>query len=153
MKRFLSMHWFAVVLCLLILSVAWQPARASTPNQAPTFPTQGTGNANANLREGPATTYAKVGSIKAGDRVLLTGCNDDCTWYQLKAGQWIVADPVDITPTASTPQANVTPTQAGDFSLELGTRRCNSRAAASVPIIKTSRYISRCLPATWPCPG
>ena len=96
MQRLFSVHWLAVLFCLLAVYAAWGPAHASAPNQAPSFPTQATATANANLRDGPGTTYAKVGGVKAGDTVLLAACNVDCTWYQLKGGQWIFAELVDV---------------------------------------------------------
>lgn len=112
MKRLLSAHWLAGIFCLLLVSGAWGPVRASTPAQEPSFPTQGTVNANANLREGPGTTYPKVGGVKAGDTVFLAGCNDDCTWYQLKGRQWIFAELVDVDSAGATAPAAAKPAPA-----------------------------------------
>jgi hypothetical protein len=95
MMRIPSRHWLIAV-CLLALLAAYQPASAAAPGQTPNFPAQGTVNSNANLRSGPGTSYAKVGSAKAGDAVQVKGCNDGCTWYQLQNGQWIFAELVDL---------------------------------------------------------
>jgi hypothetical protein len=43
----------------------------------------------ANLRAGPATTFAVVGSVKAKQSISITGKNAKGDWYQLTDGKWI----------------------------------------------------------------
>ena len=72
----------------------------------------GTITKNANLRAGPATTYAVVGTVKQGQTVTIIGKNDAGTWYHLDSGQWIATFLVKVATTApqSAPtQANATP--------------------------------------------
>ena len=58
---------------------------------AQTAPFAGTATRGANLRSGPGTSYAVVGSLKAGDVVSVTKTNSDATWYQLDSGKWVAA--------------------------------------------------------------
>ncbi len=51
----------------------------------------GTVASSANLRAGPGTTFAIVGSVAPGTIVQLVGRNQDSDWYQLKTGTWIFA--------------------------------------------------------------
>ena len=64
--------------------------------QAPALPAPGVVTANANLRAGPGTTYARVGGVKAGDAVQVSACSTGCTWYKLDSGQWIAASLVQL---------------------------------------------------------
>lgn len=74
-------------------------------------PTAGTVNSSANLRGGPGTSFPIVGSRTEGATIQIAACNDDCSWYQLPTGEWIVAflvtatgalpteeEPIDTTP-------------------------------------------------------
>lgn len=56
----------------------------------------GTVNRNANLRAGPGTTYAVVGSAPAGTSVRIAGRNPAGDWLQLSSGKWIAAFLVNI---------------------------------------------------------
>jgi Bacterial SH3 domain len=74
----------------------------------------GTVSRNANLRAGPGTNYAIVGSVAAGDEVVVVSTNQAGDWYKLSNGRWIAAFLVhlDRTPgTAATitPRATLTP--------------------------------------------
>jgi uncharacterized protein YraI len=64
-------------------------------------PVTGTATANAvsNLREGPGTEYAIVGSANAGDALDIVGQNADGTWFVLANGTWVAAFLVDNAPT------------------------------------------------------
>lgn len=64
-----------------------QPA-AATPFA---ISTRGTANRNANLRAGPGTTYAIVGTVRSGQALNLVGHNADGAWVQLEGGAWIAA--------------------------------------------------------------
>ena len=63
---------------------------------------------NANLRAGPGTNYAIVGTAKAGTLVLIIDENAAGTWYHLDGGKWIakflvaVAEPTTATPPPGT---------------------------------------------------
>lgn len=52
-------------------------------------------NRNANLREGPGTSFPVVGSVRQGQSLALVGQNHDESWYLLEDGAWIVAFVVD----------------------------------------------------------
>jgi hypothetical protein len=51
----------------------------------------GTVTRDANLRAGPGTTFAVVGSARAGSSVVVSGTNPAGDWYQLDDGKWIAA--------------------------------------------------------------
>lgn len=53
--------------------------------------TSGTANRAANLRAGPGTTYAIVGTVQSGQRLNLSGRTGDSAWYQIESGAWIAA--------------------------------------------------------------
>lgn len=72
------------------------PTLKATPKPVTKSPTA---NKNANLRSGPGTTFAVVGSVKAGQPLTLVGRNADNSWYKLKTGQWIAAFLVTGAPT------------------------------------------------------
>lgn len=63
-----------------------QPAAASTPLAVAT---RGTANRSANLRAGPGTTYAIVGTVRSGQSLNLIGRNADGAWVQIEGGAWI----------------------------------------------------------------
>lgn len=91
-----------------------QPTVAATP--LPTI-TSGTANRAANLRGGPGTTYAIVGTVQPGQRLNLIGRTGDSAWYQLESGTWIAAFLVNggaaqptALPTSAGPAATAVPT-------------------------------------------
>ncbi len=55
---------------------------------------------NANLRAGPGTAFAKVGSVKAGGVLEIVGRNESGEWLELKDGRWIAAFLVANAPAA-----------------------------------------------------
>ncbi len=76
-------------------------------------------NKSANLRGGPGTNYAIVGSAKAGDKIKIIGKNADGSWLQLDGNKWIAAFLVNQaqagtqtveTATSVSPQATPVPT-------------------------------------------
>lgn len=67
----------------------------------------GSAKRNANLRSGPGTTFAIVGSVKAGQPLTFTTAITD--WYQLDTGPWIAAFLVNL---QTTPPPAKTPTPA-----------------------------------------
>lgn len=101
-------------------------ATETTTATGTTTSTTGTGpvanapttNALANLRAGPGTNFAVVGSAQAGDALDIVGQNGDGTWFVLANGAWIAAFLVNNAPTglpvvepAATPAP--TPTASG----------------------------------------
>jgi len=81
----------------------------------------GTATRDANVRAGPGTAYAVVGSLTAGDKVQIVGTNSAGDWYKLDSGKWVAAFLVKVdaasmavtmrtvtaTPVRSTPQGTV----------------------------------------------
>ena len=98
-------------------TAAMQRARAlvvelaadTAPAAAPAPATGATAAKGANLRAGPATTFAVVGGVKAGDPLAIVGQNKAGDWYQLAGGQWIagflVANPPAV-PVVAEPAAS-----------------------------------------------
>lgn len=72
----------------------------------------GTVTKNANLRAGPGTNYAVVGTVKQGQIVTIFGKNDAGTWYHLDGNKWIAAFLVNTTTKAPGSGSNPTPTAA-----------------------------------------
>jgi hypothetical protein len=70
------------------------PATTSVP--VATGPTV---NTEANLRAGPGTDFAVVGTAAAGDVLDVVGQNIDGTWLVLANGAWVAAFLVDNAPT------------------------------------------------------
>lgn len=60
-----------------------------TPTPAPTLLPQVVVADAANLRAGPGTTFAIVGSANVGESLSLTGQSADGEWYQTDSGAWI----------------------------------------------------------------
>lgn len=68
-----------------------------------------TASRNANVRSGPGTNFAVVGSAQANQVLALIGRSVDGAWYQLSNGNWINAAlvnnaPTDLAVVASTPE-------------------------------------------------
>jgi hypothetical protein len=82
------------------------PIPTSTP--APSATPAPAAARNANLRAGPGTDYPVVGQVTSGQLVEVRACNPEHTWYQLGAGQWILADFVQHAP--DVPVADIIPT-------------------------------------------
>lgn len=55
-------------------------------------------NQTANLRAGPSTDYAIVGSANAGEALKVVGVNTAGDWYLLEDGKWIAAFLIDGAP-------------------------------------------------------
>lgn len=100
---FFSVGTSAAFTAALLLLVAWTPLQAAAPGQTPSLPASGTVNTNANLRAGPGTSYAKVGSAAAGQAVQVTACDNGCTWFKLSSGDWVLAELVTVDATPATP--------------------------------------------------
>lgn len=62
-----------------------------TPTPVPSVPPQALVTDAANLRAGPGTTFAIVGSAGAGETLNLAGQSADGEWFQTDSGAWIAA--------------------------------------------------------------
>lgn len=87
-----------LVLALAMLFGVVHFAHAQTP-------TSGTVNSSANVRSGPSTLYAVVGSLAAGEQIEIIGCNATCTWYEIGTARWVSASLVTAHVVAPTPTA------------------------------------------------
>lgn len=81
---------------------------------------------NANLRQGPSTTYPIVGGATAGQALTVIGQNEAGDWYQLAGGAWIFAELVEGAPSAPVasppapapaPASGVSPASGGTWTL------------------------------------
>lgn len=77
------------------------PAAPAAPASAAQYQV----NRNANLRSGPGTTFAVVGSARLGDRVTVINQSAAGDWYQLGNGQWIAAFLLDAVTAGEAPPA------------------------------------------------
>ena len=87
----------AIVVLFTFLLLAPAAARAQTAGAEPPGPPAESGVVvrNANLRAGPSTRYAVVGTAPAGTQVRIAGTNKAGDWYHLSNGRWIAAFLVD----------------------------------------------------------
>lgn len=58
-----------------------------------------TANKSANLRSGPGTNYAVVGSVRAGQALKIVGKTQDGSWLKLEDGKWVATFLVNNVPT------------------------------------------------------
>ena len=114
-KTFVTMCLAAIILFLLPGAAhAWTevPAQA-VPQQTPTPFDAPTANSAANLRAGPGTEYAKMGTVEAGQPIWVIGQNEQGDWLQLRTGVWIAASLVNNVapgwPVASNTYATASP--------------------------------------------
>ncbi len=75
--------------------------KASNPKPAG-LAGQPSANRDANLRGGPETSFAIVGSVDAGQALAIEGRNADSSWFELSDGAWIAAFLVDDAPESET---------------------------------------------------
>lgn len=100
-----------MILILPALTLAAAPVAAATPVPARAVPVgvqqsppdaepggSATARVNANLRQGPGTTYAVVGGVTAGQTLEIVAQNAAGDWYQLADGRWIFAALVNDAP-------------------------------------------------------
>lgn len=106
MKRILSSLFLATLLCTTLLYTTF--LHTTLPAHAQTVRGTATVLQNANLRGGPSTDFAVVGSATQGDTVTVDRCNPACDWYELSDGSWIAAFLVELV-TTSPPTTEVAP--------------------------------------------
>ena len=86
------------------------PTPAATPT--PDF-VEVTAQANANVRSGPSTAYAKVGTLNAGATYRVTGQSETPGWWQISFDgkeAWVSGDVVDVNgPTGAVAVVQVAP--------------------------------------------
>ncbi|RIK33422.1 MAG: hypothetical protein DCC55_34945 [Chloroflexi bacterium] len=110
MKRLIWLTALVFVLSLshpFTVSLAQStPTRTPTPTATPQTQTA-TVLRNANLRAGPGTTFAIVGSVRTGDKLTVVSQNAAGDWLELADGKWIAAFlvRVEVTTSPATPPA------------------------------------------------
>ncbi len=104
MRRILTLLFIAA----LLLTPGYAPSAHAHSSARPSaqVATTGTVIKTANLRAGPGTTFAIVGSAQAGQPVTILGTNAAGDWYQIGEGRWIAAFLVRV---ASAPSAASVP--------------------------------------------
>ena len=96
--------WFQIAGDAWIASVLVTPPENTATENAPvaTASTPAgvspTAQSAANLRSGPATTYARVGGVTPGQTLAIVARNADQSWLQLAEGTWIATFLVDNVP-------------------------------------------------------
>lgn len=113
------------------------PTATAVPTRAPTpTPVSSALIARAaNIRSGPGTGYAVIGSLEAADRVVIEGRNDDGDWYRLAGygGEaWVsgslVLDPpggLPVYPAPSLPMATPVPARSNPVVIPPATTGCD----------------------------
>jgi hypothetical protein len=91
MRRFLWPTAVTILFLLFVYSLSFAQTTSSLPMVA-----SATVLRNANLRAGPGTNFAIVGTVKPGDSLSLVAVNPAGTWYELESGAWIAAFLVKI---------------------------------------------------------
>jgi hypothetical protein len=132
MRRFLWLPAITILFFLFLYSLSF--AQSNTTTSLPMV-ASATVLRNANLRAGPGTNFAVVGTVKTGDSLDLVGVNAAGTWYELETGEWIAAFLVKLNDAGSatapvtgtvavapvvTPSPQPTPAQAGQSIVPIG---------------------------------
>ena len=99
MRRILTLIFVAA----LLLTPGYAPSAHAQPSAQVAI--TGTVIKTANLRAGPGTTFAIVGSAQAGQPVTILGTNAAGDWYQVGEGRWIAAFLVKVASAPSAPSA------------------------------------------------
>jgi len=120
----------AALLCLPLFALPAQATAAAVEQLSPASQDDAGGETvvvkvNANLRQGPGTTYPIVGGATAGQTLTVVGQNEAGDWYQLASGAWIFAALVEGAPNApaASPPAPVAAPTAGANPASGGVRR------------------------------
>jgi hypothetical protein len=86
----------ALILVILLVVLFYANACSGLTSPAPTGEVQASVLSNVNLRSGPGTNYAVVGSVPANSEVTIIGRNEDSTWLRVKSDAaeqvWVTAD-------------------------------------------------------------
>ena len=132
---------FTFLIVALVSALAVSAVQALPKPQD--VPTTVTVTGGANLHAGPGTTFARVGSVVAGDSLQVVGCNADCTWFKTASGAWIavelLADPPPALPRVeATPALSAATATPGTRSLKLPTATPPVRDATVTPAAQAS---------------
>jgi len=95
-----------------------QPAIGATPLAETST---ATASRAANLRGGPGTSYAVVGTVSTGQALTLSGHNANGSWYQLADGAWIAAFLVNDVSSAFSPAPSSVPAIATPVPVRIQT--------------------------------
>ncbi|MGQ9841002.1 MAG: SH3 domain-containing protein [Anaerolineae bacterium] len=83
----------ALLSLIILLLLAWAPATGNAAGKV-----EGVVQADLlNVRSGPSTAYPVIGGVRAGQKLTLTGKNDNATWWQIDfkgksgwvSGEWV----------------------------------------------------------------
>ncbi|MGD9099409.1 MAG: SH3 domain-containing protein [Anaerolineae bacterium] len=90
------------------------PAPTATPAQA----VQVTVSGDTQVYAGPGFEYAVMGSLRAGDQVVIVGRNADSSWWQIlfqESTGWVVGEALNVIPVAyEVPVVNVSPPETAN---------------------------------------
>ncbi len=126
---------------------------SSTPNigSAEIIPLEdksGTINRSSNIRSGPGTNFAIVGTGRAGQVVTISGQTVDGSWYQLNDSQWIAASLVNseesVAEIVTEPTANppvIVPSSGTAVTSGIINQNSNIRSGpgANFPVVGTGK--------------
>ena len=98
-----SLVFVSVLFAAFPVQASASPGAVASPDwqQAPLDPSVSTNvvvKVNANLLQGPGTTYPIVGGSTAGRTLTVVGKNEAGDWYQRAGGAWIFAELVEGAP-------------------------------------------------------
>lgn len=108
-------RWLAreTVLLTALLLLLFAALTTTAVAQALPVPITGTVHFVVNLRAGPGLNYPVLRQTVPGENLSVFDCNEDCSWYQLTSGEWVLASLVQVAPLpipskSLSPQAPVT---------------------------------------------
>lgn len=131
------------------------PAVTATP--VPVQPAGATANRNSNLRGGPGTSYAVVGSVSSGQALQITGRNQAGDWYQLASGAWIAAFLVNNAPSSlpvvAAPAAPVAPAEPTPVPVDTTTRSGTTTAVPTPQQSTAPQAVCDCSGNIYNCPN
>lgn len=81
-----------------VQQIAGENAVVGTSSAQVAQPGAPAANRDANLRSGPGTSFAIVGSVDTGQSLAIVARNQDGTWFQLESGAWIAGFLVSSAP-------------------------------------------------------
>src|SRR5215204_4082572 len=97
LRRTLLPLIFACLLIVLPLAEA-QAAPILQQDEAQSY--QAIVNTTSNIRSGPGLNYDVVDQAQPGESLVVVGCNEDCSWFQLDNDNWIAAFLVNLVGTS-----------------------------------------------------
>lgn len=98
---------------------------------------------NANLRDGPGTTFERIGGAQIGERLTVVRATDNEQWYQLESGAWIAAFLIEktdepIRARSTPPQEQIAATtERGANNTTTNQVQIDSEVQAALPITPT----------------